>query len=127
MEHIVGALSAAIRVAVFHSLFVWFFISEDIGLRTMSWISLFLILVNVTMVLADCSVAPFTTASRARACWRVGRRSARHYSQSWHCLVMGLRDSFGVSLYRSASSQCSTVPSGAVTRCVVQVWRPSVS
>jgi uncharacterized RDD family membrane protein YckC len=49
----VRPLNAAIRVAAYHFFFLGFFLREEVGLQTLGWIFLLVVLLNVTMVLTD--------------------------------------------------------------------------
>jgi uncharacterized RDD family membrane protein YckC len=49
----VRPLNAALRVAAFHLFFAGFFFADDIGLRTMGWIFLLVVLTSVAMVATD--------------------------------------------------------------------------
>jgi uncharacterized RDD family membrane protein YckC len=46
-------LNAALRVAAYHFFFLGFFLAEDIGLRTMGWIFMLVVLTSLAMVAKD--------------------------------------------------------------------------
>lgn len=49
----VRPLNAALRVAAFHFFFIGSFFAEDIGLRTMGWLFMLVVLASLAMVVTD--------------------------------------------------------------------------